>query len=93
MARQYGVSGERGVLAGRQGRTLLLILIVLAVLVIAGGAALAFGFTTKTKPLNAAITAELIISLTTPAPAVSRVELTDCEPLETEEMAATTPSR
>ncbi len=90
MARPHLAAGTRGALAGRQGRTL--ILIALAVLAVAGGAALALGVTTKTKPLNTAITAERV-ELTVRVPVVSRVELTDCDPLEPDELMASTPSR
>ena len=89
MERPHKAAGTRGTQPTR-GRSL--ILLAMALLAFAAGAALAFGFTTKTKPVDAAITAEQV-GPTARAPVVSTVELTDCDPLESEEVAERTPSR
>jgi len=87
MAQPHLAPGAR---AGRQGRTLILIALAV-VLVVAGGTALALGFKPKSRPVDTAITAERV-GQTAHVPVVSRVELTDCDPLESDEPTATKPS-
>jgi len=89
MERPHKAAGTRGA-KPTKGRSL--ILLAMALLAFAAGAALAFGFTTKSKPLDASITAEQV-GPTARAPVISTVELTDCDPMDTEEAAARAPSR
>lgn len=75
--------------AGWPGRTLLLV--VLAVLLVAGGAALVFGVTPTTTPLDASYSAERNSTAET-VPTIFRAELIDCEPIE-EDPPASAPER